>query len=48
VPLGVADAAEWIRAGCEKMGRMIIVDVLLEEISERRMREIRSWDVMGM
>jgi hypothetical protein len=48
VPPGVADSAEWIREGCEKMGRTVHVDLILEEISKRRIREIRSWDVMGM
>jgi hypothetical protein len=44
---GVKEAAEWIRAGCEKKGRKVVVDVVLQEVSLERMREIRSWDVMG-
>jgi hypothetical protein len=47
IPRGVKEAAEWIRAGCEKKGRKVVVDVVLQEVSLERMREIRSWDVMG-
>jgi hypothetical protein len=47
IPRGVKEAAEWIRAGCEKKGRKVVVDVVLQEVSLERMREIKSWDVMG-
>jgi hypothetical protein len=47
IPRGVKEAAEWIRAGCEKKGRKVVVDVVLQEVSLERTREIRSWDVMG-
>jgi hypothetical protein len=47
IPRGVKEAAEWIRAGCEKKGRKVVVDVVLQKVSLERMREIRSWDVMG-
>jgi hypothetical protein len=47
IPRGVKEAAEWIRAGCKKKGRKVVVDVVFQEVSLERMREIRSWDVMG-
>jgi hypothetical protein len=47
IPRGVKEAAERIRAECEKKGRKVVVDVVLQEVSLERTREIRSWDVMG-
>jgi hypothetical protein len=47
IPRGVKEAAEWIRAGCENKGRKVVVDVVLQEVSLEKMRQIRSSDVMG-